>query len=101
METKTLPDLKAMKPWPETVSRSTNVEIANPEHFARTMQFASDNGLSEQFATTFARLMQLVAQQGGVIWPDDLKTPSFVWRGCGMVGGFIFHASSREWSIHT
>jgi hypothetical protein len=67
----------------------------------RTLQFASDNMLSDEFARTFQRLMILLAQQGGVIWPDGQDVPSFVWRGCGMVGGFIFHASSREWSIHT
>ena len=104
MNTKTLPDLKPMPEtcgWSSVPDAPVNIEIANPRHFLRTLQFASDNMLSDKFAKTFQHLMVLLAQNGGTIWPDGQNVPSFTWRGCGMVGGFIFHASSQDWSIHT
>jgi len=100
----TLPDLKPMATtcgWSRVGNAPVNVEITDPRHFMRTLQFASDNGLSAEFARTFEYLMHLLAQEGGTIWPDAQDAPSFTWRGCGMVGGFIFHPRSREWSIHT
>ena len=105
-QNETLPDLKPMPDadrWSlkTPVGTSTNIEITDPRHFLRTLQFASDNGLSDKFATPFMRLMNLLCQDGGAIWPDGQNVPSFVWRGAGLVGGFIFHRDSRDWSIHT
>jgi hypothetical protein len=97
----TPPDLKPMRKWDVKPVKAVQIEIANPEHFQRTMQFASDNMLSVEFAKCFEHLMHLLAQTGGTIWPDSLTAPSFIWRACGMTGGFIFHERSREWSLHT
>jgi hypothetical protein len=100
----TLPDLKPMPTtcgWSRVGDAAVNVEIADPRHFMRTMAFAYQNELHDEFSKAFTRLLHLLAQEGGVIWPDAQNAPSFSWRGCGMVGGFIFHERSREWLIHT
>ena len=100
----TLPDLKPMATtcgWSRVKDALVNVEITDPRHFMRTLQFAYQNDLADEFSKTFTRLLTLLAQEGGTIWPDGQNVPSFTWRGCGMIGGFIFHERSREWSIHT
>jgi hypothetical protein len=84
-----------IEPGPHTV------EIIDPNHFLRTLQFVHDNGLRNEFWTPFHHLMNLLAQTGGKLWPDGQDVPSFTWQGCGMFGGFIFHRHSRDWSIHT
>ena len=35
------------------------------------------------------------------VYPDGYTDPGFGWNGCGMVGGLIFHRSTKDWSIHT
>lgn len=96
------PELKEMGEHPVSMD-AVNILIRNPTHFMRTIEFAEANGLSDQFNKTFAQLMHLLAGSKGQaeLWPDGFREPSFGWAGCGMVGGFIFHRSSREWSIHT
>jgi hypothetical protein len=102
-----LDDLKPMRPFQDFASMTTkdnvkvDIEIADPNHFLRTLQFVDDNGLREEFWRPFRNLLNLLAQTGGVIWPDGQDVPSFVWRGAGMIGGFIFHRHARDWCIHT
>lgn len=76
------------------------VVIRDPAHFAYTVNFARQNDLLDEFGRKFADLMHLL-RDGGEIYPDGYTDPDFGWRGCGMVGGFIFHRLAREWSIHT
>ncbi len=97
-----LPELKEMDEHPISMD-AVNIIIRNPSHFAAVLRFAEVNGLSDQFNKSFAQLMQLLANSKGEaeLWPDGYRDPSFGWKGCGMVGGFIFHRSTREWSIHT
>jgi hypothetical protein len=38
---------------------------------------------------------------GGITIYPDFASLSFCWHACGMYGGFIFHSSAMEWSVHT
>lgn len=100
------PELKEMpKGQVSDPNGPLNIVICNPEHFRQTIKFAWNNNLTAQFTKSFTDLMHLLASTKKdyppEIYPDGYQTPSFGWRVCGMVGGFIFHRSDRTWSIHT
>jgi hypothetical protein len=103
-ELRLIDDLKPMLPssaFERIEPGPHTIEIVDPNHFLRTLQFAEDNGLRSEFWRPLHNLLNLLAQTGGRIWPDGQDVPSFVWQGCGMFGGFIFHRASRDWCIHT
>lgn len=100
-----------------------SIEIGNANHFIRTYHFAESNALTGELGKRLLSLLSLFCQSRGsaiprkswerldapqqyepgkaFLYPDGYTDPSFGWQGAGLVGGLIFHRSSRDWSIHT
>ena len=49
---------------------------------------------------TFERCLQTLDRFEADLHPETCAF-SLCWEGRGMYGGFIFHTSCKEWSIHT